>query len=423
MKRASLSGLELFVNIKSDVETKAISMTELAIPAHVPAHLVRDFDLYGFEGASANVSLAWKAVQDNNPPIFFTPRYGGYWVFTRAERLEAAWPDWELYSSADSVAIPPIPKENPPLLPIDADDPFHKFLRKPLNIALSPKAVNALQPMARALAIELIEQLIPRGECDFVNEFSLIMPMEIFLRLVNLPSEDRPYLIGLVHQVTKTANAQAAMSEMYAYLDSWVRKRGENPGDDLLSQIVNLDAGGRPLTHHERVGYASQVMFGGLDTVGGMMAMAMKHLAEHPADRQRLVENPTDIPMAIEEFLRRYAIPKVGRHLTRDVVIDGVEMKKGDGVMLVTVLHGLDERRWPDPLDVRIDRCPRDHMAFGVGTHRCPGANLARAELRIVLEEWLKRIPDFAIADGADVVYIAGAVDGLQSLPITWPVS
>jgi cytochrome P450 len=398
-------------------------MTDLAVPAHVPAHLVRDFDLYGFEGASVDVHAAWKAVQDNNPPIFFTPRYGGYWVFTRAEHLEAAWPDGELYSSADSVAIPPIPKAAPPLLPIDSDDPFHKFLRKPLNIALSPKAVNGLQPMARALAIELIEDLMPRGECDFVNEFSMIMPMEIFLRLVDLPSSDRPYLIGLVHRVTKNANPADAMNEMYAYLDSWVRKRSENPGDDLLSQIVNLDAGGRPLTHNERIGYSSQVMFGGLDTVGGMMGMTMKHLAEHPADRCRLTDNPADIPMAIEEMFRRYTIPTVGRHLMRDVTIDGVTMNKGDRVMLPTMLHGLDERRWPDPMAVRIDRCPRDHMAFGLGTHRCPGANLARAELRIVLEEWLKRIPDFTIAENAEIKFITGAVAGLESLPLTWPVA
>jgi cytochrome P450 len=398
-------------------------MSDLAVPAHVPAHLVRDFDLYGFEGSSADVHAAWKAVQDKNPPIFFTPCYGGYWVFTRAELLEAVWPDGELYSSADSVGIPPVPKEYPPLLPIDADDPFHRFLRKPLNIALSPKAVNDLQPMARALAIELIEKLMPRGECDFVEEFSLVMPMEIFLRLVDLPSEDRPYLIGLAHTVTKSANPAAAMTEMYAYLDSWVLKRSENPGDDLMSQIIHLDAGGRPLTHHERVGYMSNAMFGGLDTVGSMMAMSMKHLAEHPADRRRLAENPADIPMAIEEMFRRYGISTVGRHLTRDVIIEGVEMKAGDGVMLPTMLHGLDERRWPDPMEVRIDRNPRDHMAFGSGTHRCPGANLARAELRIVLEEWLKRIPDFAIAENAEIKFITGGVAGLVSLPLTWPVS
>jgi len=211
------------------------------------------------------------------------------------------------------------------------------------------------------------------------------------------------------------------MKEMFGYLDGWVRKRTEAPGNDLMSKIVNIHIGDRPLTHDERLGYVAMVMFGGLDTVGGTMALIAYHLATHEDDRRRLVANPATIPRAIEEFLRRYSIPTVARSLTRDTEIRGVAMKAGDRVMLPTCLHGLDERRYKNSMTVDLDRCPNDHMAFGKGTHKCPGANLARVEIKIFLEEWLARIPDFTIASGANVRYLSGGVAGIKNLPLVWP--
>jgi cytochrome P450 len=394
------------------------------IPAHVPPGLVRDFNLYQFSGSDAGIHDAWKRVQDEWPEIFFTPHFGGYWVLTRADLLEAAWPDGELFSSADSVGIPPPPKEMPPLIPIDSDDPYHRQLRVPLNLALSPKAVQSLAEAARTLTIALIEELKPKGQCDFVEDFSLKMPMEIFLRIVDLPSGDRERLISLAAATTHSPDMSKrgqAMQAMFDYLDGWVLERSQSPGNDLMSKIINMDIDGRPLTHRERLGYVALVMFGGLDTVGGSMAFIAHHLATHEADRRRLATNPADIPQAIEEFLRRYSIPTVGRRLTRDTEIRGVHMKAGDWVMLPTCLHGLDQRRYADSMTVDLDRCPRDHMAFGKGTHRCPGASLARAEIKIFLEEWLQRIPDFSVAPGAQIRYLGGGVAGIHNLPLVWP--
>jgi cytochrome P450 len=395
------------------------------IPDHVPAELVRDFNIFEFEGSSQDVHKAWRKIIDEQPNVFYTPVFGGFWVLNRAELLDQAWPDAELLSSADGIGIPPAPAEMPPFYPIDTDDPLHKVLRRPLNVALSPKAVKELAIGARKLAIELIDAIRPDGGCDFVRDFSLKMPMEVFLRIVDLPSDDRAYLIGLAHDAIKNpdiARRFAATNEMYAYLDGWVLKRGEQPGADLMSIVVNMDVDGRPLTHSERIGYMTNLMFGGLDTVGGTMALIAKHLAETPADRRRLAERPQDIPDAIEEMLRRFSIPTLGRCLTRDTEIGGVHMKKGERVMMPTMVHGLDDRRWGNAMEVDLDRCPRNHMAFGSGTHRCPGANLARAEIRIFLEEWLKRIPEFSIDGSREVRYQSGSVAGLLTLPLTWSV-
>lgn len=399
-------------------------MATNAIPDHVPPELVRNFNLFDFEGSSDDVYRAWRKVIETEPPIFYTPLFGGYWVLNRADLLEEVWPDAELFSSGmGGVGIPPTPEEFPPFLPIDSDDPFHRTLRRPLNIALSPKAVNQLSIQARALAIELIEGIAPRGSCDFVNDFSLIMPMELFLRIVDLPSSDRSYLIGLAHDSIKNPNIGRrfeATKEMIAYVDAWVTKRVAEPGSDLISTVVAMDVDGRPLSHDEQVGYITQLMFGGLDTVGGTMAMICKHLAEHPADRKYVAENISSSPGLLEELLRRFSIPSLARSATCDLEFHGVKIKKGERLMLPTIVHGLDESRWNDAMKVDFKRQARDHMAFGNGTHRCPGANLARAEIRIFLEEWLKRIPDFAIDPTKKVRYQSGSVAGILTLPLVW---
>jgi cytochrome P450 len=396
-----------------------------SIPAHIPPELVRDFDIFQFVQPDEDIHRAWHQQGATAPPIFFTAHWGGFWVINSAALLEQAFSDSTLFSSADGVEIPPMPPEIPPMLPIDSDDPFHTELRRPLNVALAPKSVNELSIRARELAIELIEKLLPQGRCDFVKDFSLKMPMELFLRIVDLPSSDREYLLGLAGTVLKDSkkeNRWAAMTELNGYLEKKMQARRENLGSDLMSKIIQLQPKSHPLSSSEQIGYMTTLLLGGLDTVGGMMAMSARHLAEHPKDRRALIANPSAIPDAIEEIMRRYAISTVARRVTRDAEFGGVALKRGDWIMLPTMVHGLDEKRWDNALEVRFDRRPTDHLSFGSGTHRCPGANLARAELRIFLEEWLKRIPEYSIDPERKVQSESGAVAGLSSLPLIWPI-
>ena len=381
-------------------------------------------DLYNVPGASEDVHLAWKRVQDECPAVFYTPRYGGYWVITRADLLDQAWPDHERWSSFRAIAIPRQP-ESPPQLPIEMDPPVHQFFRRPINMSLSPKAALRLSDQARSLSIEIIERLKPRGECEFVEEFASHVPMEVFLSIVDLPSTDREWLINRAQIMTRGGIVEAkqqALMEVFGYLDTWLERRKANPGDDLLSRILQLKVGDRPISKDEALSECALVLFGGLDTVAGTMAFFARFLATHPNHRRDLVEHPEKIPNAIEEMLRRYSIPTVGRVLTQDVMLDGVTMKAGDYVQLTTCFHGLDDRRWTDPLSVDFERPGlADHMAFGRGAHKCPGANLARSELRVFLEEWLKRIPDFEINPAEDSVSATGAVFGMLRLPLVWP--
>lgn len=393
------------------------------VPPHVPESRVRDVDLYNLPGASEDVHLAWKRVQDDCPAVFYTPRYGGYWVITRAELLDQAWPDHECFSSDRAIAIPRQP-EAPAQRPIEIDPPLHQYFRRPINVALSPKSVQKLSERARTLSIGLIEGLKPRGECEFVADFASHVPMEVFLSIVDLPSSDREWLIRRAEIMTRGGAVEAkqtALLEVFGYLESWIKERRENPGDDLISRILQSRIGDRPLTHEEALSECALVLFGGLDTVAGTMAFFARYLATHDVHRRTLVQHPERIPAAIEELLRRHSIPTVGRVLTRDLTLDGVTMKAGDYVQLTTCFHGLDERRWQDPLEVDFERPGlANHMAFGRGAHKCPGANLARSELRVFLEEWLVRIPEFWIKPGDDAVTATGAVAGVLRLPLEW---
>ena len=402
-----------------------MSAKAFEIPAHVPPSRVRDVDLYNLDGASEDVHIAWKRVQDECPAVFYTPRHGGYWVITRAELLDQVWPDHERFSSSRAVGIPVQP-DVPAQLPIEADPPLHSYFRHPINVALAPKALLELSDRARVLSIQLIESFKPKGECEFVKDFAAFVPMEVFLTIVELPSTDREWLIQRADVMVRGGSVEVknrALAEIFGYLEAWLRERREKPGSDLISRLLRVQVGDRPISHEEALMACTQVLLGGLDTVAGTMAFCARYLATHAEQRRQLAQHPEQIPAAIEELLRRHSIPTVGRRLTRDVLMDGVTMKAGDYVQLTTCFHGLDERRWENPLAVDFQR-PRlsEHMAFGRGIHKCPGANLARSELRVFLEEWLKRIPDFQIKPGEESSTQSGSVATVQRLPLVWPV-
>lgn len=396
------------------------------IPDHVPRERVRDIDLFNPPGGDVDIQAAWRHIQEQGPAIYFTPRYGGYWVVTRAELLEQIWGDHERFSSVGAIGIPRLP-DFPPQLPIEAPPALHRAYREPVNFALSPRAVQQLTERARTLMIEVIERIRSRGECDFVTDVAAYVPMEVFLGIVDLPSADRDWLIERTQLMTRgkdVAKREQALTEVMGYLSRWIDERSAKPGDDLLSKIIQIKVDGKPIPRNEVLGESAQILFGGLDTVAGSMAFFAWHLARHPEHRRQLAADPTLIPKVIEELLRRYSMPTVGRHLTQDVTMDGVTMKAGDYVQLTTIFHAVDERQWPQAMDVQFDRkVAQFSMSFGRGIHKCPGSHLARSELRIFLEEWLRRIPEFSLKPGAQIKMGSGGVAGILNLPLVWPVA
>ena len=392
------------------------------IPAHVPHQLVVDFDFMNLPGHRDDVHVAWKRAVENAPDIFWTPRNGGHWVAIRADDIEVMQRDHEHFSH-ESVTIPR-PK-SARLAPLEYDPPEHTPLRAILSPAFGPKPMQALQPDLRALCIELIDGFHARGECEFVADFAKRLPIVVFLRLVDLPLEDREHLLELTEMsVRGTAEQRGASYQgLYIYVQKWIEQRRAQPGNDLLSKIVNATPGGQAMSPEQTFGMLVNVIFGGLDTVAASLSFVTRWLADNPQARQELIDSPALVPEALEEFYRRFGIPQTARVITKDFVYKGVPFRKGEQVLVSKTLHGLDERRYPNPLQVDFKRARAPHAAFGDGPHRCPGSFLARQELRIFLEEWLKRIPDFRIKPGAKVETSSGMVNGVLSLPLVWDVT
>ena len=246
------------------------------------------------------------------------------------------------------------------------------------------------------------------------------------MQLLDLPFSDRARLFPLVDMImhgTSMEQRGMAVRGIMAYAEEWVCKREQEPGNDLISHYLKTQVDGRPITHHETSSAITVVIIGGLDSVSHSLGGMLRFLAENPAHQKQLADNPALIPDALEELLRRHSVTSTTRLLTEDVELGGVQMKKGERVILELALHGLDEKAWPDALKVDFTRKPKGIMNFGNGVHKCVGGNLARTELRIVLEEWFKRIPVFSIKPGDKVKTMTGQSQGIIYLPLTWPVN
>jgi cytochrome P450 len=411
--------------LKADVREHIVRDVALTIPAHIPPERVFDFDFFNLPGAEEDIHLAWKRVQDAAPDLFWTPRNGGHWVATRAEDIDVMQLDHARFSHAE-FSLPRHDSPFPPL-PLNLDPPAHTPFRALITPAFAPRAVQNLSIKAREVAIELIEEIAPRGECEFVGDFAKVLPIVVFLGIVDLPEGDRltllPWADIAVRSNDPVAKLQANRS-MAEYLSEWIEKRTRSPGNDLVSKIAHAQLDGRPLTPPEVFGLCLLILVGGLDTVAGMLAFSARCLAQQPHLRRELIDNSDIMPVAIEELMRRHGLPNTFRLITSDFEYKGVPFKKGEMVQLPKVLYNLDERRIPDPLTVDFHRpTPIPNATFGNGPHKCPGANLARTEIRIFLEEWLKRIPNFRIKPGSRNPTAGGMVNGILQLHLEWDVA
>lgn len=391
-------------------------------PAHVAPERVVDFDFYRFQPAAGeDIQAAWRRLQQNAPDLFWTPRNGGHWVALRAVDIETMQNDATRFSHAQFM-IPAMPSAVP-ALPLDRDPPDHAPFRMLINPALSPKQVQRLEQQAREVAIELIERLKPQEGCEFIGDVAKVLPIVVFLGIVDLPLTDREMLLPWADDVVRGATPALKLrghQNVGRYLSKWIAERTVRPGDDLISKVVHARVQGRPLTPDEILGLCSLLLVGGLDTVASMLGFAMRFLALNPLQRQQLIDEPALIPQAVEELIRRHGLANTARLITQDFEFNGVQFKQGELVQLPNCLVGLDDRVVSDPLTVDFRREPKRHAAFGNGPHKCPGGNLARAELKVFLQEWLLRIPQFEVTPGTEPVMASGMVNGMLELRLRW---
>jgi len=400
---------------------------DLAVrPENVPPELVYDYDLYEAPReitSTYQVELVRK-IHREGPDIFWTPRNGGHWVFTRAEDIDLGQRDGELFSMRDIIIPAGVsPQRN---VPLETDEPEHSAYRAILQPVFMPDKILKFETEVRDLAISLIKSFKDRGHCEFVSEFAAVLPIQIFLNLAHLPIEDRDKLLAwadtLVHPPSMEQR-MAAYGNMAAYIDNLMVERANSNASDVISVIMRAQVFGRDLTREEHQSMIYNVLLGGLDTVMSTMGIIARFLAISPNHRRQLRKDYRLIPKAIDELMRYHGATATARVITRDVEYKGVKFRQDDRVLMQSTFHGQDERRFPDAGTVDFNRKDLRHAAFGQGKHRCIGAMLARLEMRIFIEEWLERIPEFSITEGRLPVLERGMVNSMRKLPLSWPVA
>ena len=393
------------------------------LPDNVPAELVYDYDLYEAPreiDTTYQVELV-RTIHAEAPDIFWTPRNGGHWVFTRAEDIDHGQRNGGLFSMRD-VILPAgqSPQQN---IPLETDDPEHSAYRDILQPVFMPARILSLESAIRALAIELIDSFKDRGHCEFVSEFSEVLPVHIFLKLADLPLADRENLIEwagtLVHPPSEEMRGWA-YGHMAAYIENLMAERAGSNRDDVISTIMRAQIDGKDLTVSERRGMIYNVLLGGLDTVMSTMGVIARFLAISPDHRHELIRDPKLVPKAIDELMRYHGATGTARVVMQDIEYKGIRFRRDDRVLIQSMFHGQDDRRFPDAGTVDFHRKDVRHAAFGQGKHRCLGAMLARLEMRIFIEEWLQRIPDFHITEGELPVLERGMVNSMRKLPLSW---
>jgi cytochrome P450 len=396
------------------------------IPDHVPPELVKEIDLYS-PGQGETCPYARLAALTKGPRVLFTPpnffNPTGSWVITRADDIRSVFQQPEIFSSEGIAGFSRILGQSWPLIPLELDPPEHAKFRAILNGIFSPKRMASMEDGVRERAIKLVDAVAGKGECEFVESFGRPFPVSIFMQLMGLPDRDMEILNGWEHDLLHSRDMDSRVRGargFYDYLRDLIAQRRAKPEDDLATFVLRSEVDGRPLTDDEVMGIYYLLVVAGLDTVAASLGLHFRHLAMNPDHQARLRADPSLIPSAVEEFLRRYGIVATTRFVTQETEVAGVKMKAGDRVSLMTYLASLDPEEFPDPLHVDLERSPNRHVAFSYGPHRCIGSHLARRELIIAIEEWLKRVPPFRIKDGVEVPVEPGGLLGVSALPLVW---
>ena len=363
-------------------------------------------------------------------PVAHSNRYGGAWLPVTHELVSEVAYDTEHFTSRSVVVsqrrpgpdAPPAPIGLSP--PISSDPPFHGAARRMLLPAFTPKAIASLEPYTRELCRELLAATAGRSCFDAATEYAQHIPVRIIVKFLGFPEEDadlfRTFIKGVLEGINEPLDQRdVLLGDLDGYIDAQIADHIAHPRDDVTSFLLQAEIGGTRLTRNHVRGTMILLMIAGIDTTWSAIGASLWHLAQHPADRRRLAAEPELMGTAVEELLRAYAPVTMARLVSRDFDFHGHQLTEGDWLLLSFPAANRDPAAFEAAGEVRLDRASNRHIAFGLGRHRCLGSNLARMELRVALEEWLARYPDFELADPAAVSWSAGQIRGPRTLPVS----
>ena len=376
--------------------------------------------------ALAHPQPLFKALRDTAPAIDLGPEMGGMVIVGGDEDVRHVLQHPDVFSSGvDAVTIGQVR----PLIPLQIDPPHHKNFRKLLDPIFAPKQVALLEDRTRALVRDLVAAVAGDGRCNFHTSVAEPLPTTVFLQLLGLPvSRAGEFLAlkdGIIRPPAKTPAERVQMTnatgqQIYAVLQEAIDERLAERQDDFLSMFLDAEVEGHRLTTDDVLDIGYLFFLAGLDTVTASLDCMLAYLAQHPEQRQQLVDDPSLIPHAIEELLRwETPVQGVVRITTQDTEVRGCPIPAGKPVSVLLGSANVDERTWERPDEVDFHREINKHIAFGGGVHRCLGSHLARMELRVALEEWHLAIPDYSLPEGIELRYSQG-LRAVENLELVW---
>ncbi len=313
---------------------------------------------------------------------------------------------------------------------INHDDPEHKRRRNLVNRGFTKGRVEAHEPKIRQIVTDLIDGVIDKGECEFVFDVAAHLPMIVIGDMLGVRPEDRADLLRWSDELIKGLNpsdpdamtrAQRAGLEYVQYAQKVIAARRENPTDDLMSVLCFAEIDGETLSDEEIIQESLLILIGGDETTRHVITEGAEALIRHPAERQKLIDDPSLIPTAVEEMLRWVTpIKNMSRTATCDTELRGQKIREGEKLLLLYHSANRDERVFDDPEEFDVTRAPNEHLAFGgFGAHFCLGASLARLELRVMFEELLRRLPDMQLDTDAPLAMRPNNfIVGIEEMPI-----
>ncbi len=393
-------------------------------PDYVPQELRWDHSLGEFAHEGDDPFLAVSRLHDG-PDIIYSPDISqGHagWILTRHALIQEAFVDYAHFTSEGGSGVNQMVGGDFHLIPIDTDPPDQVAYRKIINPFFTPKAVNSLEDSVRETCDMLIAKFEDKRGCEFIEDFAVPFPSYIFLSLMGMPIEEAPQFLeweaGMLRGETPEARGAATMG-VINYLNQFIIDQRAHPTSEMIDQILHAEFDGKLLTDMQLLGMFFTFYAGGLDTLYRTLGCTLRHLALKPELQQRLRENPGMIPHAVDEFARCYSVVSTKRVVKEDVIFHGVDMHKGDTVLLPLFLAGRDPQAWDKPHDIDLDRRPAS-LAFGSGPHLCAGRQLARRELRIALQAILSRFENIRIDPDKPYSYHTSPVYGIDELNLTW---
>lgn len=368
-------------------------------------------------------------------PMAHTDRWGGSWLPTRYADVNAIAHDIETFPSGNGIAVVPLivnadgeaqgpggPALPQGIPPISADPPLHTWTRRLILPTMSPARVAEYEVFTRELCRRLAADIVARGEGDAAAEYAQQIPVRVIGHILGVPESMSSTFTEWVRDVLEFAHdadrRRRGVLGILGYLNEAIAERQAEPKDDFITELLNSEHDGEPISVSVVMGMCALLLIAGIDTTWSSIGSTMWHLANHPADRRRLLDEPELMPTAIEEFLRAFSPVTMARRLGADVEYNGCPMKAGERVLMNFPAANRDPEVFPEPDRVVLDRQQNRHLAFGAGIHRCAGSNLARMELRVAVEEFLGAMPEFEIVDHSKVTWAGGQVRGPRTIPV-----